>query len=137
MYTLLYLKWITNKDLLYSTLTLPNVLWQSEWGGAWRRMYTWTCMPESLHCSPETITASFVNQLCSNTEVKVKKKKKFNLKKKERNITLFTVLQVRNVGWALLDGSSLPHRVPAVRCWLGCRHWKVPPGRIPKLSFSW
>ena len=46
------------------------------------------------------------------------------------------VLQVRNAGWALLDGSSLPHRVPAVRCWLGCRHWKVPPGWIAKLSHS-
>ena len=123
-----------NKDLIQHT-ELCLILCDSLNGrGAWRKMYTWMCMPESLHCSPETIRASFVNQLCSNTEVK---KKKFNLKKKERNITLFTVLQVRNVGWALLDGSSLPHRVPAVRCWLGCRHWKVPPGRIPKLSFSW
>ena len=29
MYILLYLKWITNKDLLYSTMgTLFNVMWQ-------------------------------------------------------------------------------------------------------------
>ena len=31
MYTLLYLKWITDKDLL-SHGTLLNVLWQSGWG---------------------------------------------------------------------------------------------------------
>ena len=28
MYILLYLKWITNKDLLSSTGTLLNVMWQ-------------------------------------------------------------------------------------------------------------
>ena len=32
MYTLLYLKWITNKDLLWSTQgTLLNVMWQPGW----------------------------------------------------------------------------------------------------------
>lgn len=41
--------------------------------------------------------------------IKSLKKKQLNLKKKERNITVFMVLQVRNVGWALLNGSSLPH----------------------------
>ena len=28
VFTLLYLKWITNKKLLYSTGTLLNVMWQ-------------------------------------------------------------------------------------------------------------
>ena len=28
MYILLHLKWTTNKDLLYSTRTLLNVMWQ-------------------------------------------------------------------------------------------------------------
>ena len=31
MCTLLYLKWITNKDLLYSTGNLFNVMWQPGW----------------------------------------------------------------------------------------------------------
>ena len=31
MYTLLYLKWITNKDLLYSTGNLVNVRRQPGW----------------------------------------------------------------------------------------------------------
>ena len=34
IYTLLYLKWITNKDLLYSTWNLLNVMWQSGWEGS-------------------------------------------------------------------------------------------------------
>ena len=32
MYTLLYLKWITNKDLLYRTLL--NAMWQPGWEGS-------------------------------------------------------------------------------------------------------
>ena len=31
MYTLLYLKWKNNKDLLYSTETLRNARWQLGW----------------------------------------------------------------------------------------------------------
>ena len=31
MYTVLYLKWITNKDLLYGKGTLLNVMWQLGW----------------------------------------------------------------------------------------------------------
>ena len=34
MYTLLYLKWITNKDQLYTTWNLLNVLWQPGWDGS-------------------------------------------------------------------------------------------------------
>ena len=34
MHTLLYLKWITNKDLLYSTGTLFNIIWQPGWEGS-------------------------------------------------------------------------------------------------------
>ena len=33
MYTLLYLNWTTNKDLLYSTWALLNVMWQPGWEG--------------------------------------------------------------------------------------------------------
>ena len=31
MYTVLYLKWITNKDLLCSSGTLLNIMWQLGW----------------------------------------------------------------------------------------------------------
>ena len=34
----------------------------------WREMDTRICMAGSLHCSPETITTLFVNQLYSNTK---------------------------------------------------------------------
>ena len=34
IYTLLYLKWRTNRDLLYSTKTLLNVMWQPGWKGS-------------------------------------------------------------------------------------------------------
>ena len=33
MYTLLYLKWITNKDLLGAQGTLLNFMWWPEWEG--------------------------------------------------------------------------------------------------------
>ena len=42
IYTRLYLKWIINKDLLYSTWTLLNVMRQPGWEGSLvenRRMY--------------------------------------------------------------------------------------------------
>ena len=53
MYTLLYLKWINNKDLLYS-------MWNSLqcYLAAWMRgkfWGEWICLAESLHCSSETI----------------------------------------------------------------------------------
>ena len=34
IYTLLYLKWRINRDLLYSTKTLLNVMWQPGWKGS-------------------------------------------------------------------------------------------------------
>ena len=34
MSTLLYLKWISNKDLLYGTWNLPSVMWQPGWEGS-------------------------------------------------------------------------------------------------------
>ena len=43
LYVLPYLKWITSKDLLYSTYNLLSVMWQSGWEGNLREhryMYT-------------------------------------------------------------------------------------------------
>ena len=53
MYVLLYLKWITNKDLLYSTGNSAQMVCGSLDGkGVWGRMDTRICMAESLNCSP-------------------------------------------------------------------------------------
>ena len=43
MYTLLYLKWVTTKDLLNSCGTLLNVMWQPRWeGGLGEKGYMYT-----------------------------------------------------------------------------------------------
>ena len=71
MYRLLYLKWITNKDLLYSTWNSVQryvAAWMGgEFGG---EMDTCICMTVSLCCSPEIITL-----LISYTPVQYKKSK--------------------------------------------------------------
>ena len=60
MYTLLYFKWITNKDLLYSTGNCAQcyvAAWVGgEFGGQWIRMYIWLSpfavhLRLSQHCS--------------------------------------------------------------------------------------
>ena len=74
MYTLLYLKWITNKDLLYSTWNSAQsyvAAWAGEeFGrefstgksrGQRSIMGSSICMAESLHCSPETITTLLIS----------------------------------------------------------------------------
>ena len=58
MYTLLYLKWITNKDLPYSTWNSAQCFVDRR--GVWGRMDTCTHMAESLRCSPETITTLWI-----------------------------------------------------------------------------
>ena len=59
-----YLKWIINKDLLYSVWNSVqhSVLCGSLDGrGVWGRMDTCVCMAESLCCSPETITTLLID----------------------------------------------------------------------------
>ena len=57
IYTVLYLKWITSKDLLYSTGNSARcymAAWMGgEFVGEWIRV---SCMAESLCCLAETIT---------------------------------------------------------------------------------
>ena len=64
MYTMLYIKWITNKDLLYSTGKSAQcyvAAWMGgEFGG---RMYTCICTAESLCCAPETITTLLISYI--------------------------------------------------------------------------
>ena len=55
MYTLLYVKWITNKDYCIAHETLPNVNWQPRWEVC-RKMGTFICMAEFLCSSHETVT---------------------------------------------------------------------------------
>ena len=51
MYVLLYLKWITNKNLLYIARgTLLNVMCHPGWERVWGRRDICKCTAESLHC---------------------------------------------------------------------------------------
>ena len=54
MYTPLYLKWIFNKDLLYSIWNFAQVPGTLDGRGVWGRMDTCIFMTESLCCPPET-----------------------------------------------------------------------------------
>ena len=64
MYELLDLKWITKKDLLYSTWNSAQYYTAARMGGGFLcffflrgwEMDTCICMVESFHCSSETIT---------------------------------------------------------------------------------
>ena len=67
MYELLDLKWITKKDLLYSTWNSAQYYTAVQMGGGfffffflrvWE-MDTCICMVEYFHCSSETITPLF------------------------------------------------------------------------------
>ena len=62
MYTLQHLKWITNKDLSYSTWNSVEC-YVSAFMGGWFEgpMDICICMTESLYCSPETITTLLIS----------------------------------------------------------------------------
>ena len=55
MYTLLYLKWMTNKDLLCGTGKSAQCYMAAWMGGEFGRELIHS-MAESLHCSAEAIT---------------------------------------------------------------------------------
>ena len=63
MYAPLYLKWVTNKDLLYRTGNSAQCCGGLDGRGVWGRMGTCICMAESLHCSSETITALLIDYI--------------------------------------------------------------------------
>ena len=52
MYTRLYLKWIANRDLLYSTWNSARCHWaacmEGEFGGEWLHVYVWLS-PFAVH----------------------------------------------------------------------------------------
>ena len=63
MYTLLYLKWITNKELLYSIWNSAQryvAAWMGGELGGGGGMNTCICMAESLCCPPEAITTVLI-----------------------------------------------------------------------------
>ena len=64
IYTLLYSKWISSKDLLHSTgNSTPRYV--AAWrGGGFGGERIHVCMAESLHCSPETITLLIRHWVC-------------------------------------------------------------------------
>ena len=77
MYTLLYLKWITNKDLLSSTWNSAQC-YRPSWDGSgvWGRMDPCLCTAESLHCSSETTTTLLTGYTPIQKVFGVKKKRK-------------------------------------------------------------
>ena len=76
-YTLLYFKWITNKDLLYSRGNSVQC-YVAAWvrGVVWGRTDTCIYLAESLCCPPETITALLISY-------PPKQNKKFRMKTKK------------------------------------------------------
>ena len=58
MYTLLYFKWITNRDLLCNIWNSDQCYVAARMG--WGRKDACICMAESLHCSSETITTLLI-----------------------------------------------------------------------------
>ena len=74
MYTLLYLKWITNKDLLYSTWNSAQCCVAAgmggEFGGEWIHVYVW------LSSFTVDLKLSQGYTLIQNKKLKKKKKKK-------------------------------------------------------------
>ena len=95
MYTLLYLKWITTKDLQYSTWNSAQcyvAAWMGgEFGG---RMGTCICMIESLCCSPETI-----NIVCKLgiPQYKIKSLKRKKINKDLGNVKITYIIQGRHM----------------------------------------
>ena len=77
LYTLLYLKWITNKDLLYSTGNFAQCF-VAAWMGRGLGENGYMYMAESLCHSPETITTLLIKIKIQYNQYKMKNLKKKN-----------------------------------------------------------
>ena len=77
---LLYLKWVTNQDLLQSTGNSAQcyvAAWMGEgFGGEWIHVYVWL---SPFRCSPETITTLLISHTPIQNVVGVKKIENFFL----------------------------------------------------------
>ena len=72
MYTLRYLKWITNKDLPSNTWNSTQFMWKPIWEGSLGETVWLTSFAVQL----KPLYHNIVDQLYPNTKLKVKKKKK-------------------------------------------------------------
>ena len=70
MYTLLYSKWITDKDLLNDTWNSIQYMWRLDGRGVWGRRDPQGAA-EFRPCLPGTNATPFVHQLYLNTKEKV------------------------------------------------------------------
>ena len=55
-----FLKWITNKNVLYSTCNSAQCYVPAWMGGGFGMKWTCMCMAESLHSSPKNITTLLI-----------------------------------------------------------------------------
>ena len=62
MCTLLYLKWITNKDIMHRDLC-SMLCGNLDGRGVWGRMNTCVCVAESLCCPSETVTMLLIGYM--------------------------------------------------------------------------
>ena len=75
MYTLLYFKWITNKDLLCNTWNSAQCYVPTWMGVGLGEMAASICMAESLCCSTETTTTLLISYTpIQNKKLKITKK---------------------------------------------------------------
>ena len=82
MYTLLYFKWITNKDLLYNTGNCSRLYGSLDGRVVWGRTDTCMCMAESLCCPLESISILLIGY--APIQNKTSKKRKNSKVQKER-----------------------------------------------------
>ena len=76
MWMLLYVKWITNKDLLFSTWSSAQCYMVAQMGGVWGRMDACVCMAGSLCSLPEAVTTLLIGHTPKENK-KLKKKMNF------------------------------------------------------------
>ena len=74
LYTLLYLKLIIDKDLLYGTWNSAQSF-VTAWVGGQGKLDSCICMVESLCCSPETITTLLIGYTLNTAPPKKEVKK--------------------------------------------------------------
>ena len=96
MYTLPYLKWITNKSLLYSTQNSAQLCVSLDgmgFGREWIYVYVWLSF---LHCSPEIITTLLIGYtpIQNIFGVKKNKKKRKKIYIQTKKILLFNLASI-------------------------------------------
>ena len=114
MYTLLYLKWITNRHLLYSTLL--NVMCQPRWEGCLGENEYIISTTESLHSSPETITTLLIScTLIQNVLALKKNKNKILKRKKKQKQPHHLIVMTTTIMMVVLVAKNLPVDAEDVR----------------------